>query len=516
MSLKYEFLVAALFLASRLPALGYDSFNTDVWKWKARIFDFGTGVFYLDFAKTIQKYHPGVTLMWLGAVGVKIYNFFYELFYRANPPDNEISVIFGLHFVQKFMIVAAIAVAVALAFYALRTLFGLLYAFIAVFLMSFEPFYIGLSRELHLEGLMSTFMIVSMIWLYYYLRHKKNAALYVSSVFASLSILTKASSLFIIPFAILALLFLGLKKRAIFVWCALVAAFFVLFWPAMWTNPIDALSAVYRGIFTIGVERGHEQWYFGRFVQDPGFTFYPAVFWYRSSIFLILGLVGCTFLMRKKKLDGSRKKFIFYTLSFCLLYVLELTVSSKKLDRYLLPSILGFSLISAFFYEWIVDKSDNVKRFLIGLAVGGVMVMTAAVIHPDYLSFYNPLAGGLGAGIYVIEPKWMIGQRAISAYFKRLDAKRFVPGESLAKLEEDNDKLVVAFPEKYYTQIWPFIREIGGWAVIEDLTPEAKKTKFFVYPVWEDRAAADSRFELVYVDSIKLRGVPIFNVYEKR
>ena len=53
--IKYEILVFILFVVSRLPDLGYDTFNTDVWKWKARIFDFGTGIFTLDFAKTIQK-----------------------------------------------------------------------------------------------------------------------------------------------------------------------------------------------------------------------------------------------------------------------------------------------------------------------------------------------------------------------------------------------------------------------------------------------------------------------------
>src|SRR3990167_10474076 len=98
-SLKYEIIVFIVFIVSHLPSLGYDTFNTDVWKWKARIFDFGSGVFSLNFPQTIQKYHPGVTLMWLGTFGIKAYNLFYDVFYKSPPPDNSIKTIFELDFI---------------------------------------------------------------------------------------------------------------------------------------------------------------------------------------------------------------------------------------------------------------------------------------------------------------------------------------------------------------------------------------------------------------------------------
>src|SRR3989344_6248672 len=95
---KYKFglLIIFLFVLSRWPDLGHDMFNTDVWKWKARTFDFGTGVFTLDLDKTVQKYHPGVTLMWTGTIAVKFFNFYKDLVLAKNG-YTELQEVFALH-----------------------------------------------------------------------------------------------------------------------------------------------------------------------------------------------------------------------------------------------------------------------------------------------------------------------------------------------------------------------------------------------------------------------------------
>jgi hypothetical protein len=76
-------------------------------------------------------------------------------------------------------------------------------------------------------------------------------------------------------------------------------------------------------------------------------------------------------------------------------------------------------------------------------------------------------------------------------------------------------RLTVGFPEKYYTQIWPFIELAGGKAVIKDLTPQAVKTKFFVYPVWQDDSGSEDRFKLKFIGSISEHGVELYKVYER-
>ncbi|KKS17441.1 MAG: hypothetical protein UU72_C0002G0024 [candidate division WWE3 bacterium GW2011_GWB1_41_6] len=537
-NLKYEITVLILFVLSRIPSLGNDEFNTDVWKWKSRIYDFGSGIFNLDFELTIQKYHPGVTLMWLGSLGVKIYNFYYDIF-RGHPPlDDNINTIFELNFVQKLVIVIAIGFTLASVFYVLRNLFGKKYAIPAIILISLEPFYIALTRVIHLEGLMSTFMIASFVWLYYYLfdtNHKSR--MYVSALFAALSILTKSSSLYLVMFTGLMMLIWywhnrGSLKTAVSLtffdytkWLLSVVILFVLFWPAMWVNPGEALRAVYRGIFTIGVERGHEQFFFGRLVDDPGVTFYLVVLGIRSSVYIVIGLIGALFIF--KNIDKGKKNFIFYTLLFSILYLIEITIPSKKLDRYILPTIMGFGLVSTFFYHWACNKAGLfIKSRRTALLLCFIVLLPAAFtilrLHPDYFSFYNPLLGGLKRGIFILEPKWMIGQKEVTSYFEEIKTDRgyedFAEGESIEEFAGaggDDRKLVIGFQEKYYTQIWPFIRRTGAWAVISDLSDHAEIADFLVYPVWDDQSAGEDRFNLTKVESVKLRGVDIYNVYER-
>ena len=512
--------------------MGHDNFNTDVWKWKARSYDFGSGVFTFDFQKTLQKYHPGVTLMWLGAFGIKSYNLYYDIAYKTPPTENIVKTVFELDFVQKLFVVTAIGAVLAFIFFPLKKLFGLKYAFLSIFLVSFEPFYIGLTRVFHLEGLLSALMLASVVWLYYHFKQPKTSKLILSGVFAGLSFLTKTTALFLLPFFALttAIFFYKeaksisktftylLKSGSLWLISFVFTAF--LLWPILWVNPVDAVDAMYRGVSVIGIEREHEQFYFSKFVTDPGPTFYVVVFALRSSFWLLIGLVGLA-LARKKALNSSKSEFVIFLLIYGIFYLIQLTIPSKKLDRYVMPSLVSFALIASFFYLWFLENVKLNKIVKI-LALTIPILYTCYYLHPDYFSYYNPIFGGLRTGIGVIEPKWIIGTPEIQNYFKRLQkSQKFEPApedkslEALIKTKQINRILAVSFAEKYYTQIWPFFREFGAWAVIDDITPQAVYSQYFVYPVWEDPSSRETRFKLLYVDSIKLRGVPVYNVYKK-
>jgi len=512
---KIEIIVFLIFVLSRLPGLGSDTFNTDVWKWKARSYDFGSGVFGLDFEKTIQKYHPGVTLMWLGALGIKIYN--------LTSPKDSLNTVFGLNTVQKVLVVLAIGATLSFIFYVLKKLFGNKYAFISVFLLLLEPFYVALTREFHLEGLISTFMLASILWFYYWLEdNSKSRRFLASSFFAALAFLTKTSSLFLIPFFGLSILVFSKKSlKEIIVpfakWLVLVAIFCFVMWPALWVNAPEVFKVLYKGIFTVGIEGDHEQYFFGKLVSDPGVLYYPVVFFFRSSVYLMLGLVGAV-VFRKKFVDKKTSRFILFLALYAFFYALELTISSKKLDRYLIPSVTSLVLIASFFYVWLISGFSKLKAVLFF----AFPILTLVCIHPDYFSYYNPVFGGLKTGIFVIEPKWMVGEKEIVKFFKQVEKDgnyKFSPEdesfEELIKTRGVENVLSVGFPEKYYTQIWPFLRRIGAWGVIKDLTPFAIHAKYFVYPVWVDGSYSEDRFKLEFVDVIKVRGTPVYNVYKK-
>ncbi len=519
--LQLELAVLIIFVASRVPHLGYDIFNTDVWKWKARTYNFGSGVFGLDFAETIQKYHPGVVLMWIGTFAVKVFN----LFYSFDGADNELALIFKLHFVQKLCVVIVIGITMAFIFYALRQLLGLKYACIAVFLLAIDPFYVALTRVFHLEGLMSTFMLASFVWLYWYLKAFQKHQLILSAIFAGLSILTKTSSLFLVPFAGLVLLiehFIYKTKPIKFLastfglWLGIVALTFVLLWPAMWTNAADVFTTLYRGIFSIGVEQGHEQVYFGRVMNDPGMGFYFVVLALKSSIYFLPGLVGFVFLLITRKLSIKDKQFALHALLFGVFYTIELSLSSKKLDRYILPTLLSFTLISTFFYRWLWA---TLRFYLLLLFLPALLIL--ARVHPDYFSYFSPYFGGLRTGITILEPKWMIGARGISDYvyyYKTTHQFEDVGnGETVDSLKADalKKKLLVGFQEKYYAQIWPFVRAVGAETIVKDLTPHARMANIFIYPVWNDDSYLEDRFLIRPVGEISLRGVTLYRVYER-
>ena len=94
----------------------------------------------------------------------------------------------------------------------------------------------------------------------------------------------------------------------------------------------------------------------------------------------------------------------------------------------------------------------------------------------------------------------MIGHHEISSYFSR-------------EMEGAFSGSIVAFPEKYYTQIYPFMQEIEITPVIEARTPDALRADYFVYPVWEDTSFMEDRVSISLVDSIYLRGVEVYRVY---
>jgi len=526
---KYEILIVLLFILIRCFDLGHDMFNTDVWKWKSRSYDFSTGIFTGNFSLTNQKYHPGVTLMWLGTVGIKIFNLYNDLVLKVS--SNDIQAVFGLHVVQKYLVVIAIGISLAFVFYALKKLFNIKYALLVIGLLSVEPFYVALTRVFHLEGLQSTFMFVSMLWFYYWFEKGRTdyKRLFITAFFSALAFLTKTSALYLIPFFGLWILLsifnskdlskfkvVSIKKYVFhyFQWLLPTLMFVFLLWPALWVNPLEVFNTLYRGVAVVGVETEHVQYFFGKLVEDPGWYFYIIVFLLRSSWLLLIGFIF-TLINYNKLIKGkSYEKFVSYTLLYISFYLIMLSIPSKKLDRYILPVIVSSILLLGISFEYYLNKFKSNFKYLIFL----LPIVTLIYLHPNYLSYYST---GLKFGMYALEPKWMIGQKEIVKYL--LDIKKqnnYIDLKDMSLEEvlygkDSNHVLSVGFQEKYYTQIWPFMREINGWAVIKDLTPFAVKTNYFVYPIWEDDSYLEDRFKIKFIGTIKIRGTDAYNVYQR-
>ena len=206
----------ALFWLPRAPAL--ESYATvDEAKWMLRSANFYQALYSGDLTQTYQSEHPGVTVTWAGMAGL-IYRFRgyaglsgeqmpgptrFLRFLKQHHQDPAVLLGAG----RGFMVLGIVS-AHMLAFLAAIRIIGWWPAWLGFSLLALDPFPISLSRLLHLDGLSSALMLLSLLWFLDYLYcGKKRYALLISAAGAGLSWLTKSPAMFLIPFFALLCLF---------------------------------------------------------------------------------------------------------------------------------------------------------------------------------------------------------------------------------------------------------------------------------------------------------------------
>jgi hypothetical protein len=114
---------------------------------------------------------------------------------------------------------------------------------------------------------------------------------------------------------------------------------------------------------------------------------------------------------------------------FAVLFVLALTMLSKKMDRYLLSIFPALNIIAAWGWIWALDwtrKRWNVstvahwnvgtlKRFA-WLLVGLLLGVNLAWYHPYELAYYNPLLGGGPVAERTVLVGWGEGLDQVAAF----------------------------------------------------------------------------------------------------
>jgi len=117
-------LIILLFLLPRVFLLGTDISNSDALRWHRRSDNFLQALKNQNFEKTYQRYHPGVTAMWAGAVSEQILNEYQKL------KGDEIATLENaefypvLHALSKLVLIAILAFCFALQIYLVSKLFG--------------------------------------------------------------------------------------------------------------------------------------------------------------------------------------------------------------------------------------------------------------------------------------------------------------------------------------------------------------------------------------------------------
>lgn len=425
-------------------------------RWLRRSGDFYQALLQGDFANTYQSGHPGVTTMWIGAAG---FLWLYPAYAYEGPgqgarKEQEIGDFLRVQGQEpldmlgasRVLMVLAVAVIMGAAFLAALRLVGFLPAFVGLLFIAADPFHIAFSRLLHLDGLASSLMLLSLLTFMNYLyRGERSLDLFISGTAAGLAWLTKSPTLFLIPFAgLLILLELetkcrrqqGLARkelwwaiRSLILWGGVGALVFVILWPAMWVAPTHSLWQIFWAAGGSALEGHEEVLYFQGtiFDGDPGFHFYPVTYLWRTTptTMLGLGLAAVSFAVTRARLISSaQRRPLAMLLLFALLFTLFMSLGAKKFDRYLLPIYPPLSLVAATVWAAVGRRLHRrcATRFaqvgaatIVLLALAG-QALSAISSFPYYLSYYNPLLGGTARAPEVMMVGWGEGLDQAARY----------------------------------------------------------------------------------------------------
>lgn len=419
------------------------------WVWRVR--HFAGAIRQERWFATNLTGHPGITTLWLGMVGR-------WLALRLDVPTEGMaagSAAIGYLAWLRLPLAVVNSLAVVAGYLLLRRLIAPGAALLAGLLWAGSPFLVAHSRLLHLDALLTSFMVLSLLLLLTAIEQMHTSPpqsrpsrgrvrvgvllpLVASGLCAGLALLTKAPSLLLLPVAGLTLLLfvpLPVWQRlrwiipAYLLWLVCAFGVFVALWPAMWQEAGAAIAHIIAEIVDNGALPHHTGNYFlGQPVADPGGLFYPAVIIWRSLPVTLIGLLLLPLALRQ---PGRERRVLLALLLFALLFLLALSLLPKKFDRYLLPIWPALLVVAAAGWHhaagWLGQRWPPAERFraLVLAGVGLLLAGTALWYHPYYLAYYNPLVGGGKTAQHVLLVGWGEGMPQVGAWLRqRPDVQR--------------------------------------------------------------------------------------------
>jgi hypothetical protein len=305
-----------------------------------------------------------------------------------------------------------------------------------------DPFYLALSRVLHLDALLTTFVTLSVLSLMVYVRSRpKLRYLLFSALTGGLAIASKSPGLFLGPWATIVILTSGrnagrerregtrAKLKAIVLWGVIAMTTVVLLWPVLWVDPVGALGQVLgQALIYVDTPHWHSNFFWGQIRPDPGPAFYPVAWAFRTTPWVALGLLMVP-LVRGKRGGGFRRQSHGFMLGgFVLAYVVLMTLGAKKFDRYLLPAFPFLDLLAAvgwaeLLHRWLTVAKGYWKRWIPALLVLVLAMAQFAELWPTrpyYFSYYSPLLGGARSAQRMLLVGWGEGLERAASYLNAL------------------------------------------------------------------------------------------------
>jgi len=474
--------VLALSLFLRL--YGLDVFlSGDETKWVCRGVNFHAALARGDLRGTYQTGHPGVLTMWIGALAVPLSRAgdWVGLCARTGGSDlhlledhTQLAALPPMIFQARRWMALATWLGIMGLWWLSRRLFDEATALLGAAFIGLDPFHLALSRVLHVDALLATFMSLSVLSLLVYLRtgHAKRY-LALSAVAAGLAMANKSPGGFLAPWTGLLLLYSAwpgeVSQRCERIWNALklgilwgliALSVVVLLWPALWVDPLDALGQVWaEALNYAGRPHALSNFFWGQVRPDPGPAFYPVAWAFRTTPWVMLGLLLLVLRGRSRGISpqtskvtaeaqrgpepqgsaigGNPPEVLLVLGAFALLYAAFMMAGAKKFDRYLLPIFPFVDLLAAGGWAGLLcpwpARAGPPRRWrpftLLALTLVTAQFALLWPARPYYFSYYNPLLGGGRAAWRVLLVGWGEGLEKAAAYLNaKPGAEHFAVG----------------------------------------------------------------------------------------
>jgi hypothetical protein len=415
----------AVAIAALLPrAIGLGQFVTidEVNGWMLRSQRFLDALGRADFAATAQSAHPGITTVWLGGLGLLLHAW---LAGRGLIDGADFATRLAL---MQLPVALANAAAVLAGYALLRRLLGPPLALLAALLWALDPFVIGFSRVLHVDGLLGSFATLSMLAAgVYWLRGGRPALLLLAGVCAGLAMLSKSPGAALAPAAAGLAGWAAWRRgragwaaaaRELLIWGGAAALTAALLWPALWASPARALAQLTIGLTEEGGEPHQSGNYFlGRPVDAPGPAYYAVAMALRLTPWTLvgLGLLGLCW----RRVRAEDRPALAALAWFALIFTLELSVFPKKFDRYLEPAFPCLDALAAAGLWALAAGWRRWARAGAAVALAATAALNAAWWHPYGIIAYNQLLGGAPAGARTFHMGWGEGMPQAAAWLGR-------------------------------------------------------------------------------------------------
>ena len=429
-------LLIVVFLAPRIPKI--DSFVTlDEPSWLSQGANFYYALGQREFQNTVYEYQPAVTTMWIISMGMMAYFPEYRGFgqgyldYEKGRLDpflyehgyKPLELLAYSRIIQVFVIL----VLFLLFYYLLQHFLPKLTAAFAVAFVSFDPYYLGLTRMLTHEAMVSLFVLVSLLALAVYLiKDRRFLFLLISGVAAGFAQLTKSSAIAMLAGVGILLLAQMIQERQqgwgkaflnalkpFAIWFAVLAVTYFVFWPGMWVAPGKMLYEVYGNAFSYAFQGARLKVTEDLDVSQFSVITTPAKIWevarvlfYRTTPFTWLGvLLGFALpFTRNRELVRQNRLLFTLLLTNALAFVLLIGIAQgRNSPHYILTSYVSLNLLAGlgwvYAFEWLASRlpARQVQLQYAGLVVVLLLqVWSAMSFFPYYFTYRNPILQSAG------------------------------------------------------------------------------------------------------------------------